>query len=496
MLVMREWVARGITPKEVEWRRPLLWLVASPRRMWHVALGALFALALAVRWAYNLTVARDYVPQHDAAIYVALARHIVRWGCYCVDAPGQPTTYRPPVFPLFLAGVNLLGGTSSLAMRLALSVVGALTCVVVALIARELFGARVGLLAGLIAATYPQLFLFDAWLYSESLAIFLFALSCYAVMRVVHQPVGWRWALVGVLLGVTCLARPNGVYAVGAVVVWALIAIRARLIAPRQALLGTALLVGACAAVLAPWTLRNAIVTRGAFVPITTGMGDVVAGAYNDQAYSKPGVQGLWVNPWTWATPSWTPQERALLDPFRGPCWGACEVRRDHATTTVGLMWARAHPGELPALVLLRLRALFTPASPPAEAGMPVWRPFATWYPALVLLLAILGAVALWRRWREALLPALFGATVILSAVVFYGSPRMRAPMEPILVALAAGGAVWCARLARASMKGRAPLQTSRLIRGTMRRLVWRPDRSELDRHASRTGGATPRENP
>jgi hypothetical protein len=34
----------------------------------------------------------------------------------------------------------------------------------------------------------------------------------------------------------------------------------------------------------------------------------------------------------------------------------------------------------------------------------------------------------------------LFGAVVVAGAVVFYGSPRMRAPLDPILVVMAAGG--------------------------------------------------------
>ncbi len=449
-------------------RRALRWIDEHVR----AALGGIFLLALAVRAFYNLTVEREYVPLHDAAVYVTLAQHLLHWRCYCESAPGQPTTYRPPVFPLFLAGVNLLGGTSSLAMRLALSVVGGGTCVLVALIAWELFGARVGLLAGLVAATYPQLFIFDAWLYSESLAIFLFTASCYAVMRVVREPAGWKWALVGVLLGVTCLARPNGIYAVGAVVVWALIAVRARMVAPRQAVLGISLLVVACGAVLLPWTVRNAVVTGGALVPLTSGMGDVVAGSYNDLAYSLAGYQGSWVNPWSLAYPTWTPQERAVLAPFtqpcagtscnvEKPCWGACEVARDHAATEAGLMWLRAHLSDAPTLVLLRLRGLFTPASPPGEAGMLVWRPFAVIYPTLVLLLAVAGVAALRRRWREALIPWLFAATVVLGAMVFYGSPRLRSPMEPLLVVMATGGLAWLVGLARGAIArwqlGRVP---------------------------------------
>lgn len=402
------------------------------------AVSAIFALALAVRVTYNLTVARDYVPRHDAAAYVNLAQHVLQWGCYCLFTPTQPTTYRPPVFPLFLALVSQVSGPDPLHARLALSVVGAITCVLVSLIARDLFGPRVGVLAGLMAATYPQLFIYDAWLYSESLAICLYAASCLAAMRAVRRPVGWRWALAGGLLGLTALTRPNGIYALGAFVLWAGIAVWARLIPPRRALAGVLVVVAGCVAIMAPWTVRNYVVTGGAFVPISTGGGDVIAGAYNTAAYTWPGYQGSWVNPWT--MPYWSPSEHAMLRKFPIACWGACDVVRDHMTTELGIHWAESHIQDLPRLVLLRMIQFWTPASSPIEAGMPIWRSFAVAYPALVIGLALVGVVGQRRRLRALLLPWLFGAVVVAGAVVFYGSPRMRAPLEPILIVMAAGG--------------------------------------------------------
>jgi 4-amino-4-deoxy-L-arabinose transferase-like glycosyltransferase len=396
---------------------------------------------------YNLTVARNYIPQHDAAMYVGLAQNFLKWGCYCFG-PGMPTTYRPPVFSLFLAQVFLVTSPNTLYARIALSVVGALTCVFVALIARDVFGPRVGALAGLMAATYPQLFIWDAWLYSESLAVCLFTASCLVVMRVVNRPVGWRWALAGGLLGLTALTRPNGIYALGAVVIWAIGALRMRLIPPPRALAGTLVLVAGCLAILAPWTVRNYIVTGGAFVPLSTGTGDVIAGAYNTAAITWPWRRGSWVN--ALIVPYWSPQDRALLVQAElRPCWGACEVAKDHVATGLGIRWAESHVRDLPNLMVFRMMQFWSPASPIGEAGMPIGRPFAVGYPVLVFILAAVGFVTHRRQWRALLLPWLFGAIVVVGALVFYGSPRMRAPLEPILLVMAAGGLAYVLALAR-----------------------------------------------
>lgn len=418
------------------------------------ALG-IFLLALTVRVTYNLTVARTYVPLHDAASYVALAQHLLAWHCYCLYAPGQPTTIRPPLFPLFIAAVYALTGPDPLHARLALSVVGALTCVLVAAIARDLFGGRAGVLAGLIAATYPQLFIYDAWLYSESLAICLFAASCLAVMRVVRRPPDWRWALAGVLLGITALARPNGLYALVAVAVWVVLAVWTRVTSLRRAAFGFALMLAGCALILSPWVVRNYRVTDGAFVPATTGSGIVIAGSYNDMAYSLPGFRGFWVNPFTVA--KWDAHDSHLLSNLPPDCWGPCEVVVDRATTQMGEDWALSHLRLIPRLLTLRMQMFWTPASPPGEAGMPIWRPFAVAYPTMVLLLAGVGLVAVRRRWRDALIPVLFAASVVAGALLFYGSPRMRAPMEPMLVAMAAGGVVWLVGAAHARLRRPQP---------------------------------------
>lgn len=442
-------------------------------RVFRYALWGIFALALAVRVTYNLTVARDYVPLHDAAVYVWLAQKVLKSHCYCF-APGMPTTYRPPIFSLFLALVSLVVGPSSLSLRLALSAVGALTCVFVSLIARDLFGTRVGVLAGLMAATYPQLFIFDAWLYSESLAICLFAASCLAAMSLVRHPAGWRWALVGGLSGLTALTHPTGIYALGAVALWAGLAIRARLIPPRRALVGVLLMVAGCAAILAPWTVRNYVVSGGAFVPLSTGGGDVIAGAYNTAALVWPGYQGSWVNPRI--VPYWSPPERAQLLQFDpATCTGACEVARDHVATELGLHWAETHAQQLPKLVLFRMIQFWTPASPIGEAGMPIRRPFAVAYPALVFVLAALGFVAQRRRWRAALLPWMFGAAVVVGAAIFYGSPRMRAPLEPILLVMAAAGLAaliaWGRRwLAHSAGPTTSTIMTASDVTGTLHR--------------------------
>lgn len=434
-------------------------LQEAARRLWPLVrersyLIWVFLIAVTLRVTYNLTVARAYVPIADAAEYVGLAQHLLHWGCYCELAPGTPTTYRPPGFPMFLSAVFALVGEDTLKARLALSVVGAITCLLASEMARDLFGRRTAVVAGLIAATYPQLFIYDAWLYSESLATCLFAASCLTTMRVLQRPVGWRWLAAGTLVGMTALVRPNGIYGLFAVVIWAAVVLWRRQVSPKQTVLAVGLLALGCVVILAPWTIRNFVVTDGAFVPLSSGGGIVLAGAYSDAAYEMPGFRGNWVNPANNHYMDAEGQRLAAIYYINGRsfrCWGPCEVTRDHAYTQEALSWIRTNLQLLPRLLILREQWFWRPAPSSAEAGMPILRPFADGYPTIVLLLGLPGLLALFLRrpppGAEALIFCIFGATVIAGGLIFYGSPRMRSSLEPFLVVLAAGALVyWISR--------------------------------------------------
>jgi hypothetical protein len=57
--------------------------------------------------------------------------------------------------------------------------------------------------------------------------------------------------------------------------------------------------------------------------------------------------------------------------------------------------------------------------------------------------LAALGLIVTWRRWKqELMLIYLIILLTIGQSLVFYGSSRFRAPIEPLLVILA-GGTIW-----------------------------------------------------
>src|SRR5882724_7753337 len=200
----------------------------------------IFLLALAVRLLYNLTIARNYTPIFDSALYDILARHLLTRHCYCLVGYRE-TVSRAPLWPFLLAGIYALFGQQSFYGRLFYCFLGSFTCVLTYLLSKDLFGKRIAIFVGIISSLYTGLFLYDGWLYTESLYTFLSMSFTYALFRLQsllqnssplspQRPlfwklpsVGWLWLLVSSLsLACATLTRPNGSSLFVLVISWAL----------------------------------------------------------------------------------------------------------------------------------------------------------------------------------------------------------------------------------------------------------------------------------
>lgn len=429
-----------------DWKGPE-YMSCSPvprlRQLISPVLG-IFVLAVLVGVVYNLTVARGYFPQRDSFAYQTIAFNILDHHCFC---SGQGVTVsRAPLWPLLISGISLVVGRANLFDRLFLCLLNAGTCVLVYALVRDLFGRRLGLLAGFFAAIYPALYIYTGWLYTETLYTFLQTAVVYILLRI--QRGGdrdWRlWGLCGVLLGMLALTHPNGVLVTGLMALWAVVLVWRRLL-PRPTLGGTALAVGLACALIVPWTIRNAAVSH-AFVPVATGSGTVLYGAYNTTTVTKQAWLGAWYNLGISGLGNQPPIQ---LD----TCSAPCEVLLDGEESAAAIHWVKTHVSELPLLVYYHLHNFLIPYTD--EADMPIDRfpwlrssrlvhAMSNTFPVPVLLLAVLGlVVTLRRRWRELFFVYLVIGGTVAQILVLYGNARFRTPIEPLLLLLGSGAIWW-----------------------------------------------------
>ena len=396
-------------------------------------------VALLLRVGY-MAATPDYTMVHDARAYDNIARAVAAgdgWGYARVE--GRDTAFRPPAYPILLAGAYKLAGVAhgsehdrAVAARILGIVVGTLIVAMIGVIAAQLWGRRVALLAMAGAAVYLPLILVGASVMSEPLFALLLLGALAAALqhrRSTHQ---WRWVLAsGLLAGLTILTRAN------ATVLLLPLALAVWTVRPRwspRALVVPAVLVVVALVTVSPWTIRNAIVFDR-FIPVSTQLGSALAGTYNDQARLDK------ANPASWRSIGHLPEYRSLyarLHQIPEPVAEDILRRRskayirEHPTYVAKVaQWTSLRMLDLGGLDWSRHTASTISVTPGwANAGV-----FCFWAFAV---LALLGAFT--RRARRTpffvwLIPILLYLSVVVLVVE---TPRYRTGIDPFVVMLAA----------------------------------------------------------
>ena len=74
-------------------------------------------------------------------------------------------------------------------------------------------------------------------------------------------------------------------------------------------------------------------------------------------------------------------------------------------------------------------------------------------FPIYVFILAAFGFAVTWWRWRELLFIYFMIVLTIAQNILYYGIPRFRAPIEPMLILLAAGAIWWLTHQDRGTLR-------------------------------------------
>jgi hypothetical protein len=408
------------------------------RRRFLIWLAVVTAFGLGVRITYLAAVDVRIGLVTDASNYHLLADGLSAGHGYTspFDAifRGQriPTAEFPPLHPVVLAVVSELGGSSSTAHRAVGVVLGSITVAIVGLVGRRLLSPAVGLGAAGLTAVWPSLVAADSSLMAETLATLLVWTAVLVTVACARRPSAGRFGLLGLLLGAATLTRGESalfVLTLGVPAVWAL----ARRSGPgdRAWVRAGAIVVGCAAAVVTPWTIRNAV-RLDAFVPVSNNATGALLGANCPLTWYGPD-EGLW-----------------RIECFdRVDPTGLDEPGRARAYAREARDYAGSHVERLPRVAAVRLlrawglyhgdRQLVYEAN---EARNREWQDAARVFHWALLPVAAAGAVVLYRSRASALsarwpLAAVVG-TACVTVVLTYGNQRFRLVAEPALLLAAA----------------------------------------------------------
>jgi 4-amino-4-deoxy-L-arabinose transferase-like glycosyltransferase len=396
----------------------------------------LFAAAFALRLAMALTLRDPRVgPQGassaDDVEFDNLAQSLARGDGFANDR-GRPTSFRAPGWPLFLAPFYAAFGSCYPLVYVLSCLLGALSCVLTYLLARELVSEGLARLAGGLAAVYLPHAWFATMLLSENLFVPLLVLGLWLIIRHLKRPSVGLLALSGLVLGFATLTRPFALLLLPLLLGVLVVAWRRE----RRPLVVPALVfTAAFAACIVPWTVRNQQV-HGRFVLVATNGGSTFYGGNNGRVVGEWRMFGNWIS-----TTDLPHRDRIEAAPD--------EVSHDKVEWQLGVDWLREHPGSVPLLLVLKTArlCLWLPDFDGSSGLYQVVR-VAMWVPFL-LLMACGAWVCLRDRSRRGTPWLALHATLLatfLTAWIFWGSPRFRDANLGLLMIYAALGAQWLFR--------------------------------------------------
>ena len=394
-------------------------------------------LALAIRVAYALTIGRHSNGLGDFHFYNWTADLIAKGHGYVdpfklIDGHGYvDTATHPPLWSYVLAVSSWIFGSSGhlgdfapaafTAHRMTSAVVGSAAVVGIGLLGRRVGGERLGLVAALIAAVYPEMVATDGSVMSESLYALLLVTALVLGYRLLELPSLRRALAFGIVVGLATLTRTESALLLLLVAVpavwraqhrWRLIAV---------AVLGAALL-------LVPWGIRNYSVFHQV-VPVSTNEGAGIGGAncaltYHGQLTGYVDYSCL------------TPPDPKLNEAQQSDRW-----RKE------GLTYAQHHAGRLPVVMVARVLRSFDLYQTRwqtrlAEAHPQRFEGIAVAVYLLLLPLAVLGVLVLRQRGAPVFILLAPAVSAVVASVTIHGLPRYSYGAQVVMTVLCAAAAL------------------------------------------------------
>jgi 4-amino-4-deoxy-L-arabinose transferase-like glycosyltransferase len=402
--------------------------------------GFLLLVILGVGLRIGFTLAADsreytfHSGGSDAVVYVLLAENIISHKG--LTYAGEPSAFRPPGYPLLLAGfMEAFGQHYITAMRWMQFVVGLLTAGLCAKISRRLFNLEAARAAAILGLFMPTLIFSTDQLLTECLAAFLTAL--FLLFLVKQQPNGdarSAWGL-GIAAGLESLIRFNAA-ALPFFALWAVV----RSSQKRLLVLRAAAVLLLPLLIVLPWFIRNEIVFHGQVLYSTHGGPNAVEGVVNPQGRTQLGDTEKLK-----AAMGWCIQDLETNDLRRLALPSEVQLNQ-HAMQAVPHLWIARGWSAIP-LVARKISDFWLSADQLLDTkSLPIrerwFRTVGVLAYVAVLALAVAGLYRLKKTRPEMATTFLIyavGLTTMHLLVVM--NTRLRIPlMEPLVVVLAGGG--------------------------------------------------------
>ncbi len=404
-------------------------------------------VALAVRVAYIVEVRAHPLmttTTGDSQVYDIRAVEIAggQW------VAGDVFFHSSPAYPYILGVIYAIFGQSYTAVRLIQSLFGVGSCLLLWSIARTLFGAKQGIIAGLLAALYVPFIFFDAEILMITYVIFFALLSVWFLLRYQESEKLWFALAAGAAIGVSALGKPNMLLFVPAAAIWLWWFFRGSDRA-RAAVQAAGLVIVGTMVIIAPMTVMNAIAADD-FV-LTSSNGGI-----NFWIGNNHGADGTFLVP-----------QAMRVDLYQSSKMAAqVALGRELKPSEVSSYWfgegmkfVTSQPGAELRLLGRKCLLFWNGYEIPNHYDLNYFRqeskvlgldPFLfSW----IVPFGFLGMYASRRHWRKYMVLYAFGLAYLASLLPFFVTSRYRLPIVPVMIVFCAHALWWIWERVRAREK-------------------------------------------
>ncbi len=422
----------------------------------------IFLLALGVRVFYIFQIDGSPLFNHPPVDGLTYLQHAAKLADGNWLGVGEPPFWQPPLYS-YLLGLHrvLFADEIFYSLRFFQIVIGSLTCVLIWFVGRRLFHhtPMIAAVAALAGTLYGPLIFFDGEVLPATLATFLNLAGLVLLLRCQDKPSATRYALAGVVFGLSALTVATVLTFVlaAAAFVWLdtrwQYALAQRIRWPLAFLFGVAL-------VITPVTLRNVFIGGdGVLISSNAGINFWVGNnaGYDDAVSIRPG--------WEWDDLLARPRLEAHLerpssasDFFMRESWEYIRAQPlDYARLLARKAFLFWHGEEIGRNQDIYFWRNYSPI-----LATTLWKSLIAFPFGLVGPLALVGLVVAVRQ-RGISLPVTFVIVYTLSVVAFFIMARYRVPLIPLLLVYAAYGGYSVAQALRLELRLTAAIHVGAL---------------------------------
>ncbi len=337
-----------------------------------------------------------------------------------------------PLYPYALGIIYKVFGHNLFIARFTGALLGPASCVLLYLLAREVFNRRAGIIAGFIAALYGPLILYSGVFVPTALEVFLYLSALLLFFKALNNKRGKGFFLFGLIAGLASLTRASMLLCAPVLFLWVVIVSKER----KKALINSVIGIAGILLIIMPVVLRNYIVTKElvfstshAGINFYIGNNKYADGRFKAPARARSNIEGLKTDAKSIAEKE---LNKDLTDSQVSAYYTskAAGFIRDNPSDFLRLLWRKL-------LLFINKQELYDAVSYPVyKQSIPVLRfPFITFM--LTAPLGLAGMVIALRQWKKLMPLYLFTAVYTFSIILFFVNSRYRMLFAVIMILFA-----------------------------------------------------------